>query len=174
MSIVIHYRDGEINQDQIDELKQFYGCNNVEYYKYHLETPPENTLALLELGIDQAMPAHCTLNNDIRVIGINEAFAELTNSVTKMIDQHLETASTIETLVKQFLNERADIFTIDDVLEYLNMDKEKDGTMYALPSIFKLLEKHGCSKEVITVYTPPNGGKSAINYRFADPFEIAV
>lgn len=175
MSIIIYHTEPHIDSDRVEALRRFYGCVTILICKYHLDTPPDDTLVLLRVGAN-GLPEHCKLQDGTRVIDINTAFAELNDYTIKIMDECLKEPSIMKTMINQFIAEQRDIFTIDDVLAYMRLDKQKDATLYAIPTINKLLEDHGCSKELITIYTPRNqpAEDTSIKYRRVEPFEIAL
>ena len=153
MSIIIyHQEESPIDPEVIDALRSFYKCEHVVEDWNLLEQVPDSTLVICKL--DDGPVIHHEQNTDIRIIHINTAVPEMIShfiNTSPVPGQHY-----YETELRKFLeHQRGEIFTIDDVIMFFGWNRDSDGTFYEIQSLVRILERMGCGKEHITVFTPP-------------------
>jgi|GEM_PF-4954309 len=172
MSIIIHHNEPQIDRGQIEALRKFYECEQV-IPDWNFENIPEKTVALLR------MEPHliCHLEEQpqgIRMISLNTAFAEMANHIAKLIDDIAPGSDSCNAKLREFLAQhRGEIFTMHDVIMFLDISPDSDQVFCTNTSITKSLEQLGCSKEHMTVFTPPPAPQQ-IKQRFVSREEIVT
>lgn len=177
MSIIIYHNEQHISSQESETIRKFYGCEHVitdiEDHEPESEIPP-NTLALIKTDNEELLNSIGYKLDSVlspRRISIATAFTEIARENLGIINRFSPNSDYCEWMLKQFLeHQHGEIFTMQDVLMFMKMNPDNDGALYAMPALTQMLDKLGCTKEHMTVFTPPDTPQ--IKQRFVSRDEI--
>lgn len=167
MSIIIHHTEPQIDTEQIEALRKFYGCDHV-ITVWNFQKIPEKTLALFRL--EPRLICHLEEQpQSRRMISINTAFAEMAGHIAAVIG---DINDRTDAKLREFLAlQRGEIFTMHDVIMFLEMNPDSDGVNHGIRPTIKSLEHLGCTTEYMIIFTPPPA-PAQIKQRFVSRDEI--
>lgn len=154
MSIIIYHTEQLLDRRQIEALRKFYNCDHVTHDYVYGEVPPADTLAVVRID-DNDTAAYKESGYDhligARTVSVNCAFSEmiahfLANFIPECFEHRL----------RDFIGKQnGEIFMLDDVLIFLDIDPDDVPQDYSASLITAALKKLGCSMEQTTIFTPP-------------------
>lgn len=96
------------------------------------------------------IPEARPLDGDIEMM--SEQAALMIDQAAEIYEKRLRCFVQIQGLWQDHANR---IFTIDSAMMMLGLDRDRDATIYAIPSITKALQNLGCKAEKMIVFIPP-------------------
>lgn len=154
MSIIIYHTEQLLDQQQIEALRKFYNCDHVIHDYVYGEDLSADTLAVARIDNDDTAAYEESGYDHLigtRIVNINCTFSEMiAHFLAGFIPDCLEHR------LRDFIGKQnGEIFTLDDVFIFLDIDPDEISQDYSASLITAALKKLGCSTEQTTIFTPP-------------------